>query len=146
MQLFMIAFFCQTQRVEIGMKMATHAVGPDHHDGAHGIARGVVNLLVCQIDTISGGFFGDLFTNSLGHRGRRNFAPVAIQGRYPLTIGLEGPVGAFPGSTAGIGRNILWRIFQLGKEIFPLRINRIRVGLILGIYLFNIGRIATIQK
>ncbi|OWK18647.1 hypothetical protein AJ88_00180 [Mesorhizobium amorphae CCBAU 01583] len=36
------------ERVEIGVQMAAHAVGADHHDGAHRIARRLVHIGVGQ--------------------------------------------------------------------------------------------------
>ena len=32
------------QRVKIGMQMAAHTIGADHHNGAHGIAGGALNI------------------------------------------------------------------------------------------------------
>ena len=40
------------ERIEIGVQMAAHAVGADHHDGAHRIARRLMHVGVGQHDAV----------------------------------------------------------------------------------------------
>ena len=44
MQLLVILLRVHAQRIEIGVQMAAHAIGADHHDRADGIAGGALQF------------------------------------------------------------------------------------------------------
>ena len=45
---FLIIFLygLKAQRIEIGMEVPAHAIGADHHDGAHGITCCLLHIIV----------------------------------------------------------------------------------------------------
>ena len=48
MELLVVPLRLEAERIEIGVEMAAHAVGADHHERAHGIARRAANVVVAR--------------------------------------------------------------------------------------------------
>ena len=46
--------------IEVGVVVAAHPVGADHHDGVHGIARRLEDLVIAEIDAAFLRLLGDL--------------------------------------------------------------------------------------
>ena len=123
MQLLMVHIICNSQRIQIGMQVTAHPVGPDHHNGAHRIPGCAVNLGIGQFGPIFAHPLRDFLADSFRHGFGRHFTPVAVKSGDPFSIHLDRPVGPFPRSPAGVGFNVLRRIIQLGEELFPLRVD-----------------------
>ena len=84
------------ERVELGMQVAAHAVGADHHDGAHGIARRLQH--VDAVGRLARSFGLGLH---LGLDDLLDDAPVAVESRYEIAAGRQRPVLLAPGSPLG---------------------------------------------
>ena len=93
-QLFVILLRLQPERIEIGVQMAAHAEGADHHQRAHALARRTLQV-----------GFGNRF---FGGRRRRRFGaqlvadrflgggPIAVERRNEVALGRRRPVGQLP--------------------------------------------------
>ena len=69
----------KAERVEIGVQMAAHAEGADHHDGAHRIARRLQNVGIGKDGAVGDGLVLDLLFDEPSRRGpncRRARTPV----------------------------------------------------------------------
>ena len=72
----------ELERVEMGVEMAAHAVGADHHDGADGIARRLLHGAVADLDAAGAEPGLDLLAELGGDP-----APVAVERGDQLAIG-----------------------------------------------------------
>ena len=144
LQLIIVVWlFCKAERIKIGVQMAAHAIGADHHDGANTVACGLRDLLAGQ--RCAGGTLCSLTLQLIGDM-LFNFGPVAIKRRNKLAIGGNRPVFSGPGCACGVLFHVVSIVAQLGEEIAPLRIDRIRIVLIFGVQLLNIVGIAAIEE
>ena len=84
------------ERIELGVQVAAHAIGADHHDGANGIARRLQH--VGCVGRLTGGFGLGL---DLGLDDLFDDAPVAIERRDEIAACLKRPVLLAPGSPLG---------------------------------------------
>ena len=72
MQLLVIFRGLDAKRIEIGMEMAAHAKGTDHHQRPHRIARRALELGGGRQSTAG-------FRLELGADPRRGFRPIAVE-------------------------------------------------------------------
>ena len=80
------------------MQMAAHAIGPDHHDRADRIARGLQHIVDTGIGNAQRcGLLADGLFGLYG-----DLAPVTVQRTDKLAIGGLRPVLAAPAWTVGI--------------------------------------------
>jgi hypothetical protein len=109
----------KAERVELGVQVAAHAIGADHHDGADGIARRLMHLGLAERHAGNGcGFlclrlhllFDDLFDR----------APVAVEGRDEFAIGGNRPVLLLPGGALGRPHHIFGPVGKRLEEGLPL--------------------------
>ncbi len=118
MQLFVILGFRQFQRIEICMKMATHAIGTDHHQGTNGIACRLLNCLIAQLNALA---------RSLGLELVAQFllvgTPITVKSRNQFAGLRNRPIGPFPGCTACPCNHIFFFVLEILKESLPLRSN-----------------------
>ena len=129
----------QIERIELGMQMAAHAVGADHHQRLDRIARGLGDVARLRRPG------GSLGLELVGHR-LLDFAPVAVERRDQFAIGLNRPVGLLPGSAGGGLADLVRIVFQLCKERLPFGWRAARIVLKPCVHLLDIGSIAAIQK
>ena len=130
-ELVLVAHRLEVQRIEIGVEMAAHAVGADHHDGAHRIARRPLDLSVGHLAAAGGEAFSDL-------RPDRRFGgrPVPVEGRDQLAVHDRRPVGTLPGRPASFGGDA-GRLLQPFEEGPPIRVDRVRIAAVAGVHLFD---------
>ncbi len=142
-----VRLFGETERIEIGVQMAAHAIGADHHDGANAVACSLRDLFAGQrcagralrfaLCRLALQLVGDVLLD---------FGPVAIERGNQFAIGGNRPVLSGPGRAFSVLLHIVGIIAQLREEIAPLRIDRIRIVLILGVQLLDIVGIAAIEE
>ncbi|EGE56100.1 hypothetical protein RHECNPAF_750063 [Rhizobium etli CNPAF512] len=129
------------ERIELGVQMAAHAIGADHHDGADRIACRLQH--VSAVGGLARGFGLRLH---LGFDRLFDDAPIAIESRHQIAAGRQRPVLLAPGSSLGcllhIGRILLQRL----EEGAPLIVDRCRILFVARIELLDIGRVRAIQK
>jgi hypothetical protein len=131
----------QTQRIEIGVQVAAHAEGADHHDGADGIARRLFRH--CRIQRLSSllGLALELVGDGLFDR-----TPVAVKRRDQLAIGLHRPVGLLPGCACSGFADLLRIVLQIGEEGVPLGGHAARIVLEPRIHVLDVVGVAAIQE
>ena len=129
------------QRVQVGLKMAAHAIGADQHQGADGIVCGGANGLGRGV----GGWRG------LGGCGRAGLLGVGL-GSRPAAVensGLLGGIGrhaAAPAAGLGRGGHAGGVVAQLVEEGLPFRRDRAGIARPLLLELLHIGRIGPVQE
>ena len=129
------------ERIEIGVQMAAHAEGADHHDGAHGIARLLMDIGLGDGDAVGDGLFLDLLLDRLFDQ-----APIAVERRNQFAIGGQRPGRPRPGCALGVPAHIGRIVLQRGEEFLPLRIDRGGIVLIGGIKRVDIVGVAAIKE
>ena len=133
----------ELQRVEIGVQMAAHAVGADHHDGADRIARRLMHVLKLDRGT---GDLGLLLQRLAGAHGDFGGGPVAVEGGHQFAIGDLRPVLALPGGALGVGGRLGARVLELAEIADPGGVDAGGIGFEAGVEFVNIGGVAAIQE
>ena len=133
------------ERVELGVQVAAHAVGADHHDGANAVTGRLKHF--GRADSLAGigafrlGFRLNLLLDGLLDRG-----PGAVQRGYQVAIGRDRPVGALPGGALGRLLHVFRIVGQRLEEALPLRRHGRGILFVPGIELLDIGCIRAVQK
>ncbi len=129
------------ERVEIGVQMAAHAEGADHHDGADRIAGRLMHIGVGERGAVDDGLVPDLLLDRLFDQ-----APVAVERRDQFAIGLQRPGRLRPGCALGVLPDVVGIVLQRGEEIAPFRGHRFRIVLPGGMQLLDVIGIAAIEE
>ncbi|OIQ70238.1 hypothetical protein GALL_481510 [mine drainage metagenome] len=140
-EFFTIAWRLDAERVELGVKMAAHAIGPDQHQGAHRVAGGLMDIGRRQFCAP-----GLRLGRKLGADRLFDLDPVTVERgsefvarrQRPVVAGPRGSFGAFP----DVGR----RIFQALEELLPLGVDRGGIVLVTGVDFIDIGGVCALQK
>ena len=133
------------ERVELGVQMATHAVGADHHDGADAVTGRLKHF--GRADGLAGiGALGLGFRLNLLLDGLLDRSPVAIKRGYQVAVCRDRPVGALPGGALGCLLHVFRIIGQRLEEALPLRRHGRGILFVPGIELLDIGCIRAVQK
>ena len=93
MELLVVPLRLEAERIEIGVEMAAHAVGADHHQRAHGIAGRAANLVLARRRFRPG--FLRLGAQLVGDRLFRR-RPVAVERADEIALGRRRPIGLAP--------------------------------------------------
>ncbi len=134
-------FFLKPQRIEVGGQVAAHAIGADHHQGAHGIARGRKRKIAGEFDAHGLGASLNLGAKLLLDR-----SPVAIKGADQLAIRRDGPPLAFPRWAFRLFQNVFATVVQIAEEGLPAGVDRSGILLILRVKIFDIVRIRSMKE
>ena len=118
--------------------MPAHAVGADHHDRAHGIARRLLQFRV----RMAAGLLGlDLLPD-----GRLDRIPIAVEGGDELVMRENRLAARLPGRTFDAFLDRRRGLVQAGEEIPPFGIDRSGIAGIVLIELFGIGGVGGMEK
>jgi hypothetical protein len=139
-KLLLALFRLEPERVEPGVKMAADAVGADQHQRPDRIARRLLDLGRRNLDALGLRLALDLVADRL-----LDLAPVASQRRNQFAIGMQ-QARPLPRRTAGVLDDVGAVVLQALEEGAPLRIDRVRVGLVARMELFDVGGVAAIKK
>ena len=93
MELLVVPLRLETERIEIGVQMASHAIGADHHQRAHRIAGRPANLVLAR-RRFRPGFLG-LGAQLVGDRLFRR-RPIAVQRVDEIALWRRRPIGLAP--------------------------------------------------
>ncbi len=115
----------ETERIEIGIQMAAHAIGADHHDGVDRIPRRLHHSFGGNGLTTGPGLFGDRLLGL-----DRHFTPIAIERRDHLAIGGARPIGALPAWTIGVLGYAIGTVGKIIEKLRPTRIDAFGIGLV----------------
>ena len=131
----------QLERIQLGDQVAAHPVGADHHQGAHRIHGRPPDLVLRK--RLSG-----FLRLAVDLRGDFAFVggPVTVQRADQFAIGVGRPVGARPGRPPGLLDHIVPVVLEIGEELPPVRVDRVRVLLILCVEIFDKSRVAAIKE
>ena len=132
---------CQAERIKVGMKMPTHAIGADHHDGANRIARRPQNVGIGDRARHNGRVLLYLLFEVL-----LDGTPVAIERRHQFPIGRDRPVRPGPGCALGILFDIVGVVLKRAEKILPLHADRRRISLIAGIEVLDVVGVSAIEE
>ena len=93
MELLMVSLRLKSKRIEIGVQMAAHAIGADHHERADGITRRPSNIVVAWRR-----FWPRLLRLGAQLLGDRLFRrrPIAVQRVDEVALGRRWPIGLAP--------------------------------------------------
>ena len=131
----------EAERIEIGVEVAARPVGADQHQGVDRVARRLLDMSGREFD-------------AAGLRARLelvadrplDLVPVAIQGGNQFVARPERPIRPFPGRPLGASQRLGLLVLQALEKLLPFGVDRIRVGLIAGVEVFDIGRVAAIEE
>ncbi len=121
--------------------MPAHAVGPDQHQGAHRIARRLVDVGRRQLSA-----FGLRLGRNFGSDGLFHARPVAIERGGQFVARRQRPIVPAPGRAFGVLANVGRGVFQALEKLLPLGIEGGGVLLIAGIDFIDVGGVGALQK
>ncbi|MGY4328422.1 hypothetical protein ACVWWG_002839 [Bradyrhizobium sp. LB7.2] len=148
-EFFAIALGLDAERIELGVEMTTHAVGPDQHQGADRVAR--------SLEQVGGGEAADLAAALVAAPGLRlggdlgtdrllDFRPIAVQGGGQIVLRGQRPVGALPGRAFGVLADVSRLVVEALEEVLPLGIHRGRILLVAGVDFIDVSGVGALQK
>ena len=131
----------EPERIELGVEMAADAIGADQHQRADGIARRLLHLFGGQFDAarLRRGFH-------LVAGGLRRGRPFAGQRSDQLAVVVHGPMRLLPGGAAGDLRHLFGSVLQALKEFAPFRVDALRVLVVTGLEVIDVGSVAAIEE
>ena len=141
MQLLVLLAGLHAQRVELGLKMATHAEGADHHEGAHAVAGGALDVGGGDLGALGLALGLQLVADDLLH-----IAPIAIEGGDRVIARRQRPVGLLPGGALRVARDGGRIVLQRCEEFAPCGVYARRVLLVARMEFLDIGRIRAIEE
>ena len=137
-----IARRLDAERIELGMEMAAHAVGADQHQGAHRIARRLMDVGAPSSSRALGLRLG----GKLGADGLFDLRPIAVERGGQIVLRRQRPVVAAPGGAFGVLADVGRGVFQALEELLPFGIDRAGVLFIAGVEIVDIGGVGALQK
>ncbi len=140
-EFFAVARRLDPERIELGVEMAAHAVGPDQHQGTHRIARRLMDIGRRQF-----GAFGLRLGGKLGANHLFDFRPVAIERGGQLVARRQRPVVPAPGWSFGVFPDVGRLVFQTLEERLPFGVHRSGVFLEAGVDIIDVGSVCALQK
>ena len=140
MQLLMVFRRLETKRIEIGVQMAAHAIGADHHQRVDRIAGGAQKIVLGKPDALTG------FPLELGADMRLDFRPIAVERRNEFVRAHNRPATLFPARPLRRRRNRGAVVGNLREEVPPGGVERRWIAQIAILELLDIGGVAAIQK
>ena len=129
------------ERIELGVEMAAHAVGPDQHQRAHRIARRLMDVAGRYLDAL-----GLRLGGELGADGLLDLHPVAVERGGQVVLWRKRPVVAAPGGAFGVLADVGGGVFQALEELLPLGVDRAGILFKAGVEIVDIGGIGALQK
>ncbi len=141
MQLLVVLVGRDLQRIELGVQMAAHAIGANHHDRTHRIARRVLQLLLGEIDAL-----GRRLALELVLEARLEPGPVAVERGHHFARRRHRPVRALPRRTLGALQNAGAVLAQFAEELAPARVDRGRILFVTGVHFLDPGGIAAVEE
>jgi hypothetical protein len=131
----------EPQRIEIGLEMAAHAVGADHHQRADGVARRLLHLLGRDVVAV----LLRLGKEALADR-RLEGAERAVEGGDGVAVGARRPVRPLPGRALGVAGDIARRVGEPAEELPPLDIDLVRALDVAGVEIVEVAGVAAVKE
>jgi hypothetical protein len=120
--------------------MSADAVGADQHQRADRIPRRLLHVGRRDFSALGLGLAPDLVAKR-----PLDFAPVASQRGQEFAVGADQP-RRLPGRPVGVPGDIGPVVFEALEERLPFGIDRLRVELIAGLELLDIGGVAALKE
>ena len=140
-QFLAIAGRLDPERIELGVKVPPHPVGPDQHQSSHRIARRLMHIGRGQLCA-----FRLRFRRYPGAEGFFDFGPVAVESGGQLIARLQRPVVPPPGWPFGILQDVGRLVLQALEKRLPIAVDRSGVFLIASINLVDVAGVCALQK
>ncbi len=140
-ELFVVLRRLDSERIEIGVEVAAHAVSADQHQRANRIARRLLNVGCGQLGALGLRLRRELRADRL-----LDLRPVAVERGDEIVARRDRPVRLLPGRPFGAALNVGRLILQALEELLPLAVDRGRVLLEPGVHLFDEGSIGTVEE
>ena len=143
MQLLVIFLRLEAERIEVGVQMAAHAVGADHHQRAHRIAGRATDLVLAdrrgrrRLDRLGAQLLGDRL---LGRR------PVAVERVDQVALRRLRPVRLAPGRAFRRLVDARRIVAERGEEVAPAGLDRERVLLVFRLKRLDVGAVRAVQE
>ena len=137
----MILAGLHAQRIELGVEMAAHAEGADHHKGAHAVAGGALDVGCGDLGPLGLTLGLQLVADDLLH-----IAPIAIEGGDRVIARRHRPVGLLPGGALRIARDGGRIVLEGCEEFAPGGVDARRVLLVARMEFLDIGRVRAIEE
>src|SRR5882724_7292880 len=140
-EFFAVARRLNAERIELGMKMPAHAVGANQHQGAHGVAGGLMDIGRRQFSA-----FGLRLCREPGADRLFNLKPMAVERGSQFVARRQRPVVPRPGRPFGVFADVGWRVLQAFEEFLPLGVDRGGVIFVAGVDFVDVGGVCALQK
>src|SRR4029077_7553369 len=129
----------ETERIELGVEMAADAVGTDQHQRVDRVARGLLYIDGGQFDACALRLRPDLLAELL-----LGVGPLAVErGEKLVTLDRR---RLFPGGAARAPGDVRGLVLQAREETAARGIDRIRIGLVAGIEVLDVGGVTAVEK
>ena len=123
------------------MEMSARAIGADQHQRADRVAGGALDVGGGKLDALRLRLRLDLGAESFA-----DFGPVAVERRDEFVALGRRPVGPSPGRPARVLGYVAGIVLQALEERLPLGVDRLRIGLVARIEVFDIRGIAAVEE
>ena len=140
-EFFAVARRLDAERVELGVEMAAHAVGPDQHQRAHRIACGLMDIGRRQLSAP-----GLRLGRKLGADRLFDLEPVAVERGSQFVARRRRPIVPAPGRSFGVFADVGRRVFQALEELLPFGVDRGGIVLVTGVDFIDVGGVCALQK
>ena len=142
-QLLVVLLRLEAQRIEVGMQVAAHPEGADHHDCAHRIAGGALNLAIAGRRRRSG--FGGLGADLVAERlfGRW---PVAVERVDQIALRRLRPMRLFPRRAVGRLRNARRIVPKRREKVAPAGFERHRILFVFCLQSLDVSAVGAVEE
>ena len=140
-ELFLVLRRFEAERIEIGMEVAARPIGANEHQRPDRIAGGALDLGGSDVNTAGLGLRFQLAADR-----RARLLPAGIKRSGQSIGGKRWPAGPLPRWPLRVALDVCAIVFQTLEERLPRRIERLRVSLVAGIEVVDIGGIAAIKE
>ena len=140
-ELLLVLDRLEPERIEIGVEMAARPIGADQHQRPDGVARRPLDVGRGKLDAAALRLRLDLDADAVADLG-----PVAVERRDEIAARQRRPIGPGPRRAVRVLFNVGSVVLQALEERLPLGIDRLRIGFVAGIEVFDIGGIAAIEE
>ena len=130
----------KAERVEIGSQMAANAIGADQHQGADRVAGRLLHVGPGNFDAGLVGPFHHPRADPLFR-----LLPLALEDR-DRAFADDRPMRLLPRGAAGAAQHVGGVVLEACEEGLPLGVERLGIGFVLRIEVFDIGGVAAIEK
>jgi len=121
------------------VEVAADAIGADQHQRAHRVARRLLHIGRGQFDAGALRLGAHLVADLL-----LGLGPLSVERRK--RVGAIDDLRRLPRGAARAPGDVGTVVFQAAEEVAPLGIDRVRVALVSGVEVFDVGGVAAVEE